>query len=245
MTIRHPIHTQVYDGIPLRLFASPSGRLTLPFVPVTDLMALTRMTGDQAKRAEQMLLEGPYQDVLIYVQTDRGHERLIAHDYAISFLSVLVEARSAHPEAEMRFREASAEATQIMTRSGSAKELQDKVERLLRNIREDRDILADDGPDGPSPADLRRATAYDRWLASLSREQLIWWHRQMWDTIAAARDEALTAIAMPVDHSKLLERATEVFTILDEDYDEEEEAKLGITRKQWFEWDEHGEGGNA
>ncbi|NVN44394.1 hypothetical protein HW537_10845 [Asaia siamensis] len=245
MAIHQPIHSCSFDGIALRLFASPSGRLSLPFVPVTDLMALTRMQGDQAKRAEQMLLEGPYQDVLIYVETDRGHERLIAHDYALSFLSVLVEAGSADPEAETRFREASAEATQVMTRSGSPEELQVKVERLLRNIREDRDVLTDDGPDEPSPADLRRATAYDRWLASLSREQLVWWHRQMWDTIYAARDEALTAIAIPVDHSKLLERATYIFEALDEEYDEAEEAKLGITRKQWFAWDELGEGGNA
>jgi|GEM_PF-5312060 len=243
MTINHPIHTQVYDGIPLRLFAAPSGRLTLPFVPVTDLMALTRMTGEAAARAEQMLVEGPYQDVLIGVRTDGGYERLIAHDYALAFLSVLVEAKSAHPNAEHRFRHASALATQNLTRSRSPDELEQKLERLLANIAEDRAVPCEERE--PTAEDLRKATAYERWLASLSREQLVWWHHQMWNTIAAARDEALTAIAMPVDHSKLLERATETFTILDEEYDEEEEAKLGITRKQWFEWDEHGEGGNA
>ena len=135
-----PIHVSRWGKVSCRYFLPPSGRLTLPFSPLKDVVGLLGFSASSSANAERVFVEGPYCDILVWINTENGRERLIPHDYAANFIEAFVEASRCNPKALKRFLQGSCVAVQEITRSSSLEEFEQKRDSLMRNVAEDRAV---------------------------------------------------------------------------------------------------------
>ncbi|WP_143217277.1 hypothetical protein [Acetobacter sp. DsW_063] len=108
-------------------------------------MKLLKMPPQSALNAERTFIDGPYCDLLVWITTENGRERLVPHDYAAAFLSALVQHGAGHRKAEKRFLEGSSTAVQKITASYSLPEFERKRNEFMRNVAEDREVQVEGG----------------------------------------------------------------------------------------------------